>query len=188
MSWIVVYEFEDNDRSASKANVVREDFEEMLRVLKRGKLPSGVPVRGVIVVHEDRLVRRPGDYERFVEAVTVEDGRVYADERGQKDLYADDVETMGLMGAVISQIETRKMRKRMRNNHRRRAEDGLPPRGMRRFGWCEDKATAHPTEGPLLARAAREVAGGRSVSSIAREWRDKAVKTSIGNLWTAARH
>jgi hypothetical protein len=28
---------------------------------------------------EDRLIRRPGDYERFVEAMTYRDGRVYAD-------------------------------------------------------------------------------------------------------------
>ncbi|RLK54813.1 recombinase-like zinc beta ribbon protein [Actinokineospora cianjurensis] len=180
-SMVVVYEFEDNDRSASKPDVVRPDFEAMLKAVTRGRTDDGVEIRGVIVVHEDRLIRRPGDYERFVEAVTHVDGRVYADERGTKDLYSEDVETLGLMGAVISKAETRKMRKRARNNHRRRAEDGKVPRGRKRFGWMDNKIDAHPINGPAIAKAAQEVLGGRGMGSIALEWQRKGIRTVMGN-------
>src|SRR5438046_7679521 len=68
--WTVVHEFTDNDKSAAKASVTRDEFEDMLRALRAGKLREGTPVRGVVVTADDRLARRPGDYERFVEAIT----------------------------------------------------------------------------------------------------------------------
>jgi hypothetical protein len=39
-----------------------------------------------VVLNEDRLARRARDHERFVEALTADDGGVLADERGNKDL------------------------------------------------------------------------------------------------------
>jgi DNA invertase Pin-like site-specific DNA recombinase len=122
--WVVVHEFTDNDRSAAKVGVVRDDFEAMLSALRAGRLPDGTHIEGVVILAEDRLARRPGDYERFVEAFTYQDNRVFADHRGTKDLYSEDVESMGLFGAVISKMEVRKMQRRMRRSHRARAEQG----------------------------------------------------------------
>lgn len=39
--WTVVHEYTDNDKSAAEADVVRHDFEAMLRVLRAGELPNG---------------------------------------------------------------------------------------------------------------------------------------------------
>jgi DNA invertase Pin-like site-specific DNA recombinase len=180
----VVSELTDNDRSASKAGVVREGFEEMLRTLAAGRMADGTAVRGVVVLNEDRLARRAGDYERFVEALTAEDGRLFADERGLKDLYAEDVEGLGLIGVAFSKIESRKVRRRMRRFHRARAEDGKPAGGTRPFGWAEDRLAADPVEGPLLAKAAADFAAGRSLNSIVREWMSLGVRTTLGNEWT----
>ena len=183
--WTVVHEFTDNDKSAAKAGVVRDEFEDMLRVLRAGKLADGTLVRGALVVADDRLARRPGDYERFVEAITYHDGRVYADARGPKDLYSEDVESMGLFGAVISKMEVRKMQRRMRTSHRARATQGKPPGGTRPFGWRDDRLTLDPAEAPLLRRAAEEFIAGRSLNSIVNEWRRLEVVTTLGNPWTA---
>lgn len=184
LGWQVVAELTDNDRSASRATVVRESFEEMLRALASGLLPDGTAVRGTVILNEDRLARRAGDYERFVEALTAEDGRVFADERGPKDLYAEDVEGMGLVGVAFSKIESRKVRRRMRRFHRARAENGLPAGGTRPFGWAVDRISRHPVEAPLLAAAAMEFAAGRSLHSIVLQWIRDGVKTSLGNEWT----
>jgi DNA invertase Pin-like site-specific DNA recombinase len=183
--WTVVREFTDNDKSAAKASVVRDEFEDMLRVIRSGKLSDGTPVRGVVVTADDRLARRPGDYERFVEAITYQDGRVYADARGPKDLYSEDVESMGLFGAVISKMEVRKMQRRMRNSHRARANQGTPPGGTRPFGWLPDRLTLDPDEAPLLRLAAEEFIAGRSLNSIVNEWQRLEVITTLGNKWTA---
>lgn len=182
--WTVVHEFTDNDKSAAKEGVVRDDFEAMLRALRAGKLPNGTPVQGVVIVAEDRLARRPGDYERFVEAFTYRDGRVFADARGTKDLYSEDVESMGLFGAVISKMEVRKMQRRMRRSHRARAEEGRPSGGPRPFGWNEDRLTLNDKEADLLRKAAKDFLSGRSLHSIVREWQTLGVKTSLGNEWT----
>ncbi|MGW0058959.1 recombinase family protein [Streptosporangium sandarakinum] len=182
--WTVVHEYTDNDKSAAKADVVRDGFENMLKVLRAGELPDGTAVRGVVIVAEDRLARRPGDYERFVEAITYQDGRVFADARGVKDLYSEDTESMGLFGAVISKMEVRKMQRRMRRSHRTRAEQGLPVGGTRPFGWLPDRLTLDPAEAPLVRQAVLDLIAGRSLHSIATQWRRDGVKTSLGNDWT----
>lgn len=182
--WTVVHEFTDNDRSAAKADVVRDGFEAMLRALRAGKLPDGTQVQGVVIVAEDRLARRPGDYERFVEAITYRDGRVFADARGKKDLYSEDTESMGLFGAVISKMEVRKMQRRMRRSHRARAEAGIPVGGPRPFGWKDDRLTLDAKEADLLRQAARDFLGGRSLHSIVMEWQRLGIKTSLGNDWS----
>jgi DNA invertase Pin-like site-specific DNA recombinase len=184
LGWRVVAELTDNDRSASKARVVRDAFEEMLVALRAGRLADGTVVHGVVLLNEDRLARRAGDYERFVEALTAEDGRVYADERGPKDLYAEDVEGMGLVGVAFAKIESRKAQRRMRRSHRARAEDGKPVGGTRPFGWQDDRRTLDPAEALHLAQAARDFAAGRALNSIVRGWQDAGVKTSLGNEWT----
>jgi DNA invertase Pin-like site-specific DNA recombinase len=182
--WAVVFEFTDNDKSAAKAGVFRDAFEAMLKALKAGKLPDGTQIHGVVIVAEDRLARRPGDYERFVEAITFRDGRVFADAKQAKDLYSEDTESMGLFGAVISKMEVRKMQRRMRRSHRARAEQGQAVGGFRPFGWQTDRLALDPVEAPLLRDAVLDVIGGRSVPSIVRQWQQLGVRTTRGNEWT----
>lgn len=182
--WTVVHEFTDNDKSAAKFEVVRDEFESMLTALRTGRLPDGTHIEGVVILAEDRLARRPGDYERFVEAFTYQDNRVFADQRGPKDLYSEDVESMGLFGAVISKMEVRKMQRRMRRSHRARAEEGRPVGGPRPFGWKNDRLTLEPREAELLAQAVKDFLSGRSVHSIVRDWQDRGVKTARGNEWS----
>ncbi|WP_242910710.1 recombinase family protein [Actinomadura terrae] len=181
----IVARFSDNDKSAAKEDLVRDGFEAMLRVLRTGHLEDGTPVSGCIVVHDDRLIRKAGDYERFVDALTYREGRVYADQRGFMDLYSENVENMGLMGAVASRIEIKKMRRRMRQHHSDNAREGKPLQGPRPFGWQKDGVTLDPAESALLRQAAERFIAGGSINSICRDWLKKGVKTSRGNEWTS---
>ncbi|WP_433470104.1 recombinase family protein [Spirillospora sp. CA-128828] len=179
----IVARFADNDKSAMKEGVVRDDFESMLRVIRNGRLSDGTPVMGCIVTADDRLVRKTGDYERFVDALTYEEGRVYADKRGFKDLYSEDVESMGLMGAVVSRMEIKKIRRRVREWHRIRASEGALTPGGRPFGWQDDRKTLDPVEAPMLRQAVERVLAGGSTSGICTEWNHKGIKTPRGNKW-----
>ncbi|MGH3313329.1 MAG: recombinase family protein [Streptomyces sp.] len=185
LGWTIVHHYTDNDLSAAKATVVRPDFEAMVKALKSGRLPDEQPVLGVIVVADDRLTRRAGDYERFVDALTYEEGRLYADAKGSKNLYSEDVESMGLFGVVISRMEVRKMQRRARRSHRARAELGIPVGGKRPFGWQEDKLTLEPGEAAWLAKGAREVIAGKSLHSILREWQEAGVRTINDKDWAS---
>ncbi|GAB2866874.1 recombinase family protein [Actinocorallia aurea] len=185
LGWTIVDEVTDNDKSAAKADVYRDGFEFMIRALKKGALPDGRAIQGVIVVADDRLVRRPGDYERFVEAITHQDGRVYADARGPKDLYSEDVESMGLIGAVFSRIEVRKIQRRARQDHRRRALAGRAPGGrFRAFGWKEDRRTLEPAEADAIAWAVARLIAGTSANSICRELHARGLTTPVGGTWS----
>ncbi|GAA3142251.1 recombinase family protein [Planomonospora alba] len=183
--WTVVHEFTDNDKSAAKADVYRDEFENMLKALKAGRLPGGAAVRGVVVVANDRLARRPGDYERFVEAFTYNDGFVFADAKQRSDLYSEDVESMGLFGVVISRMEVRKMQRRMRSSHQARALQGKAVGGPRPFGWKEDRVTLDEEEAALLRQAARDFAAGTSLYGIVMDWKRRGIKTPRGNDWQA---
>ncbi|WP_405147660.1 recombinase family protein [Sphaerisporangium sp. NBC_01403] len=181
--WTVVHEFTDNDKSAARLDVVRDDFENMLTALVAGKLPDGTAIRGVVVVADDRLARRPGDYERFLDAFTHNEGFVFADAKQDIDLYNEDAETMGLIGVVFSKKEVRKIARRTRQGHRRRAEQGIPVGGHRPFGWQHDRITLDPVEAELIRTAAQQFIAGRSLGSIANEWQRNGVLTPRGNQW-----
>lgn len=183
--WKVVHRYTDNDLSAAKADLIRPEFEDMLKALKKGHLPDGQRVQGAVVLADDRLVRRVGDYERFVDALTYEEGRVYADAKGAKDLYNEDVESMGLFGVVISKAEVRKVKRRTRRSHRRRAEQGIPVGGKRPFGWKGDKLTLESDEARVLGQAARDVIAGKSLHSVQLEWREAGIRTINGNEWAS---
>jgi DNA invertase Pin-like site-specific DNA recombinase len=184
LGWRIVREFRDNDPTASRATVVRPDFEAMLTMLRAGCLPDGTPVRGAVVVNEDRLYRRAGDYERFVEALTYDEGRVFADANGPKDLYSDSAELQGLIGVAVSKAEIRKIRRRLRQSHRSRAERGKPVGGTRPFGWSADRLTLDAVEAPLVRKAVEDLVAGRSIHAIAADWRARGIRTSLGNEWS----
>jgi hypothetical protein len=93
---------------------------------------------------------------------------------------------MGLIGAVISKMEVRKMQRRMRQDHRRRALAGEPPAGGNRpFGWKEDRRTLDPAEASLVRKAAEQFVTGRGLNSIVAEWQRAGFKTTTAREWTA---
>ena len=104
----IVYRYTDNDKSASKESVVRDDFEQLLADLTTGTTPKGYPIHGVMAVNDDRLYRRPSDWERYLKAFTSHEERVYHDSNGIQDLYAEGFEIKGLLGVAMSLSETRK--------------------------------------------------------------------------------
>lgn len=60
---IIVHRCTDNDLSASKRDVVRPDFWEMLSDLRRGYTKDGHRIDGVICVDQDRVQRTQTDWE-----------------------------------------------------------------------------------------------------------------------------
>jgi DNA invertase Pin-like site-specific DNA recombinase len=181
--WLVVYRYTDNDKSASKEEVIRDDFEQMIKDLTAGQTPDGYPVQGVMAVNDDRLYRRPGDWERYLRAFTAHEGRVYHDSNGIQDLYAEGFEIKGLVGVAMSLAETRKKQRRSRNSHRNRAIRGLPVSAWRPFGWEDDKVTLRPREADAIREAVSDLIAGASVSEITQRWKDAGLVTSKGNTF-----
>jgi DNA invertase Pin-like site-specific DNA recombinase len=181
LGWLVVYRYTDNDKSASKESVVRDDFEQLLADLAAGATPEGYPIHGVMAVNDDRLYRRPSDWERYLKAFTSREGRVYHDSNGIQDLYAEGFEIKGLLGVAMSLSETRKKQRRSRNSHRSRAIRGQSVAAWRPFGWADDKVTLRPDEADAIRSAVHDVIAGASISEITRQWKEAGFITSRGN-------
>lgn len=179
--WLVVYRYTDNDKSASKENVVRDDFEQLLSDLAAGTTSAGYPIHGVMAVNDDRLYRRPSDWERYLKAFTAQEHRVYHDSNGIQDLYAEGFEIKGLVGVAMSLSETRKKQRRSKNSHRSRAIRGLSVAAWRPFGWEDDKVTLRPGEAEAIRKAVRDVIAGASISEVTRQWKKAGFLTSRGN-------
>ncbi|MGC0312369.1 DNA invertase Pin-like site-specific DNA recombinase [Kitasatospora acidiphila] len=181
--WLVVYRYTDNDKSASKENVVRDDFEQLIVDLAAGHTPEGYPIHGVMADNDDRLYRRPGDWERYLRAFTTQEGRVYWDSNGVQDLYAEGFEIKGLVGVAMSLAETRKKQRRSRSSHRNRAIRGQSVSAWRPFGWEDDKITLREVEAAAIKKAVKDVIAGASISEITRQWKEAGYLTARGNLF-----
>ncbi|MFB7573776.1 recombinase family protein [Streptomyces sp. NPDC056165] len=181
LGWLVVYRYTDNDKSASKEEVVRDDFEQMLVDLNTGRTPEGYPIHGVMAINDDRLYRRPGDWERYLRAFTAYPERVYFDSNGLQDLYAEGFEVKGLVGVAMSLAETRKKQRRSRTSHHNRAIRGQSVSAWRPFGWDDDKITLRPKEADAIRKAVKDVIAGASVSEVTAQWKEAGFLTSRGN-------
>ncbi|WNO73075.1 recombinase family protein [Streptomyces sp. AM8-1-1] len=180
---VVVHHYIDNDKSASKADVVRADFDNMISALERGSTDHGYPVDGVVCVADDRLYRGAHAYERFVDSFTGRPDRVYADETGRHDLYGDGAEYRGLLGVAASRSETKKKKRRARLNHLARAERGEPVSGRRPFGWNEDKLTLHPGESAVVRQGVLDLLAGKSITTVTWNFIESGFSTTLGNSW-----
>lgn len=179
--WLVIYRYTDNDKSASKEEVVRDDFEQMLTDLSAGRTPEGYPVHGVMAINDDRLYRRPGDWERYLRAFTAQPDRVYYDSNGHQDLYAEGFEVKGLVGVAMSLAETRKKQRRSRTSHRNRAIRGQSTSAWRPFGWEADNLSLRSTEAEAIRKAVKDVLAGASLSEVTAQWKEAGFITSRGN-------
>ncbi|WP_307808300.1 recombinase family protein [Streptomyces oryzae] len=134
-------------------------------------------------MNDDRLYRRPSDWERYLKAFTAHEDRVYHDSNGVQDLYAEGFEIKGLVGVAMSLSETRKKQRRTRNSHRSRAIRGKSVAAWRPFGWDDDRVTLRPKEAEAIRKAVHDVIAGASISEITRQWKEAGFITSRGNLF-----
>lgn len=189
----IMGEYVDDDRSAFKANVRRERFEDLLRDAAHGVVDL------VLVRDSDRLYRRLAELPRIV-AELVPHAQILTLKGGEVDLStADGILRAQMLGAVAEHESARKA-ERVADNARRRAQNGRMTTSTRPFGWawrqpcdgvptvaggqCEHRKphlpasrprqgsraglVPHPTEGPALAQAYRQVADGTSVRQVGR--------------------
>ncbi|WP_161990246.1 recombinase family protein [Streptomyces alboflavus] len=165
----IVRRYTDNDLSASKDNVVRGDFQAMLRHLRLGYTPEGYRIDGVICVDQDRVQRTDRDWEDFVDALTLEPARRFYTPSGPMDLTEEsEIIKTGVM-AVVNKAETLKKRRRIRDWHQDRILDGLPHSGPRPFGWNDDRMTLLAPEAQFLEWAIVHRIKGKAMSTLCSE-------------------
>ncbi|MDH6462098.1 DNA invertase Pin-like site-specific DNA recombinase [Micromonospora sp. A200] len=177
---IIVHRYTDNDLTASSDDLVRPDFEAMLRDLRAGRTKTGYRLDGIIAVDQDRVQRTSVAWERFVDALHARPGRMLWTPSGSMDLTDEgEVIKSGIM-AVLNRAESMKKKRRIRDWHQDLILDGLPHSGPRPFGWEEDKMTLRKAESDFLAWAIRERIKGKALPTLCAEAERRGLKGSKG--------
>lgn len=176
--WEVVERYVDNDVSAYKRTVVREQFERMLVDLKAGV------IEGIVAYDLDRFARQPRDLERAIDIYEARKDLVFATVQGDINLQSADGRTMARVMVAFANKSSADAGRRIARKHLENAREGKPVGGFRPFGWNADKTTLHPRESEAVRHVIDELLAGAQLSSMVRWVRDAGFKTTAGKDWT----
>lgn len=175
--WVVAEEYVDNDISAYSGKL-RPAYGRMLADIEAGTRDA------VIVYHQDRLTRRPIEFEQFAELCqrvgTVQFASVTSVLRFGND---DDLFTARVLSAVAANESARKSA-RTKRRIQQKAEAGLPNGGNRRpFGYERDRMTVIEAEAQLIRGAVDRFLARESMVAIMEWFTDQGVPTVDGGTW-----
>lgn len=175
--WDVHDYYVDNNISAYKSNVEREQFNRLLTDLENGKID------GVVVYDIDRLVRQPLDLEKVISIYEKREGLIFATIQGSIDLSTPDGLTMARVMVVFANKSSMDTSRRIKRKNLERAEMGLPHGSRRPFGYQKDQLHIEPEEAALIRRMADKLLGGESYKEIAYWLNESGYRTTTGQLW-----
>lgn len=187
LGWTLAETIVDDDESAYRAGT-RPGYNRMIEGIKNGLYD------GVIVWHEDRLVRHPKELESFVEVCEVTGVTAFATVAGQTDLSnSDDLFTMRIKGAVARKESDDKSR-RLKRKHQELAELGRWPGGIRHYGYDlnydalgrsvkDGRLCIIENEAAVIRDAATRVLAGETLYSICADLNERNIPTVKGSRW-----
>lgn len=161
---VIVKVYDDNDITAADERVTRPDFEQMLRDLEAGV------IQGFLFYHADRVARLELDAARVTRLFRLNPKLIGRSVAGGTDLSTDEGRAMFMMQAVMGGMEVSATRRRVTRRNKDAAAAGKNHGGKRAFGWEADRKTLRPFEAELLAKGIRDIAKGKTVGTVRREW------------------
>lgn len=171
----------DNNKSATRDDVIRHDFEQSLVDAKarRDRLGAG-RYTTILCWHSDRYARRVKDLLR------VNDSNILI--RGLHSGYFDLSTPAGVATAITvtawAEYEGKQKSLRQKAAHRQRAQDGRHFWTQRPFGLNFD-GTLNKPEATALAHVYRMVLNGMSLNACVAYLNNKGLPTVKGNQWQA---
>jgi site-specific DNA recombinase len=183
--WTVAKVYIDDNRSAYKRDVHRDDFERMLADVRAGHIDA------IVTWQADRLLRTVEDASAII-SIAKHHGTVIANVGGTIDLSTAAGRKTFHELAVAAEYESDLKSERLKLKHAELAAEGKWEGGMRNFGYdlepypdlasgrVKYRLVPSPTEAPALAAAAKEVIGGRSHTAIAKQWNKEGLTTVAG--------
>lgn len=190
LNWVVVARYTDAHLSADDPDVRRPAFLTMLRDLRTGHTPEGVPVQGIIAAAEDRVRRLPQDALRVRRALSAAPGGgcfFAAEEKRHLEVHSDGAQVTGPVGlsGASSGAGSR--------GAAERAKEGRQSGGHRRFGWLAADVRAgrphnhllDPVESAYLRQAVERIMAGQSERTVTQWLIAERVPTVKGGKWTS---
>ena len=187
--WTVVEVYIDDNRSAYREDVKRDDFERMLADVRAGRLDA------IVTWQADRLLRTVVDASAIV-AIAKQHGTTVANVGGTIDLTTASGRKRFYDLAVAAEYESDLKSERLKLKHAELAAAGLWEGGMRNFGYdlepypdlasgrVKYRLVPNPEEAAALHQAAEDVIAGRSHTAVAIAWNKQGLTTTTGKPFT----
>ncbi|WP_241976312.1 recombinase family protein [Cryobacterium algoricola] len=177
--WEIVANYTDNNLSAFKRNVVRPEFERLLRDLESGLID------GFITYDLDRLARQQSDLDRVIKLYDAKPSLVFSSVTGISNLNTPTGILIANIMVTVANNSSRVGSDRGKFQELQRAEMGKPKKGPRPFGYAADQMTLDPTEGPIVRRMGMEFLSGSSYGEIADALHSANINMRSGKRWYA---
>ncbi|MFB7364728.1 recombinase family protein [Streptomyces hydrogenans] len=182
-TWQPVKVYEDNDVSAFKRNVVREEFELMLKDLKAGLID------GVVSYDLDRLARQPQDLERLIEIYDDRPRLEFATVTNDVNLGTADGRTMARIMVAFANKSSHDTSRRLKRKHLELAQQGKSNGGPAPYGWRKDDRDKVDPEAARHIRAAqKEVLAGVRIGTIRTRWQEEGLGNPRAGTKRMAHH
>lgn len=167
-SWQAVKVYEDNDVSAFKRNVVRDEFELMLRDLRAGLID------GIVAYDLDRLARQPRDLERLIEIYDERPRLEFATVTNDINIGTPDGRTMARIMVAFANKSSHDASRRIKRKHLELAQQGKDSGGPAPYGWRKDDRTkVDPDAAKAIREAQREILAGVRIGTIRTRWQEQ---------------
>lgn len=164
-SWQAVKTYEDNDVSAFKRNVVRDEFELMLKDLSAGLID------GIVAYDLDRLARQPRDLERLIEIFDERPKLEFATVTNDVNLGTPDGRTMARIMVAFANKSSHDASRRIKRKHLELAQQGKDSGGPAPYGWRKDDRTkVDPEAARAIREAQQEILAGVRIGTIRARW------------------
>lgn len=177
--WPVHEVYVDNSVSATNGKP-RPAYQRMLADIESGAIDA------VLVLDQDRLVRRPIELEEFM-ALADRHRVALANVSGDTDLSTSDGRFRARITGDVARHESEKKGERVQREAEQAAHAGVPRGPRRPFGYEDDKTTLRDSEVALVREAAKRLMAGESASTIAKDWNARGFATAQGAArgWSA---
>ena len=176
-NWVIGEEYIDNDISAFSGKV-RPAYDRMLADIESGLRDA------VICYHQDRLTRRPMEFEHFAELCQRAGMTTFASVTSDIQLGTDDGMLVGRIFAAVAAQESSRKSARTKRRILQKAEAGLPNGGNRRpFGYERDRVTVIEAEAEVVRGAVEKFLARESMKSIMEWLLETGLATVDGGQW-----
>jgi DNA invertase Pin-like site-specific DNA recombinase len=179
--WIIGEEYVDNDISAYRGKA-RPEYARMLEDIEAGRRDA------VIAYHQDRLTRRPMEWEQFVDLCDRAGVQQLATVTSDINFGNDNGMLVARITAAVAANESARKSARIRRKIQQNVEQGKPNGGAYRpFGYERDKVTVRVSEAESIRRLVDRFLAGESVRSLVSWMNEQEIPTTAkGDSWRTA--
>lgn len=173
--WEIVETYVDNSVSASKAEIIRPEYERMLADYRRGRFSA------IICYDLDRLTRQPRQLEDWIDEAERR-GLVVVTLNGEADLSTDGGRMYARIKAAVARAEIERKSARHKRANRQRAEGGHWQFSRRPYGYerTDGRIEIVESEAEIVREGYRRYVAGASYYELANDWNEREVPTFSG--------